>query len=236
MPGPAAHDILDAVRARLLGRAAVAVSASVVAATLLGGCRSSVGVAATVNGSKISESTVGDYVTEKGADPAFAAQAAQQGSQLPPPKSLVLQTLVLSKLYENTLAKHGIPATDGQLAAVHDAAIQQQFGASGSGRALDRTVTTDLGRLGIDPSFTPEVVRYSELFYYTIQRLQPQTATDLANLIRKAGAHVTVNPRYGTWDAAAQNIKSSGRAGLPDYLKLQPTPAAGGNQLAVPGR
>ena len=232
MPGPAAHDILDAVRVRLLSAVAVLTAA----ATLLSGCRSSVGVAATVNGSKISESTVGDYVTQEGADPAFAAQAAQQGSQLPPPKSLVLQTLVLSKLYENTLAKHGLTPTDGQLAAIHDAAIQQQFGASGSGQALDRTVTTDLQRLGIDSSFTPEVVRYSELFYYTIQRLQPQTATDLADLIRKAGAHVTVNPRYGTWDASKQNIDSTGGAGLPDYLKLQPTPPAGGNQLAVPGQ
>ncbi len=217
------------MRARPIGVIAVLAAATAV----LSGCRSNVNVAATVNGERISESTVSKYVKHEGADPSLAAQAAQQGSELPAPKALVLQTLVQESLYEHTLDQHGLVPTDGQLAAVHDVAVQQQFNASGTGHALDRTVSTTLGRLGIQPSFTAVVVRYSELFYLVLQRLKPQSQTDLAADVRKAGAHVRINPRYGTWDATQQSIDSSGSAGLPHYLKLQPTQTASA-QLGVP--
>ena len=98
-----------------------------------------------MNGERISESTVSKYVKHEGADPSLAAQAAQQGQELPAPKALVLQTLVQASLYENTLAKNTAVPTDGQLAAVHDAAVQQQFSASGTGHALDHAVTSHPG-------------------------------------------------------------------------------------------
>jgi hypothetical protein len=210
------------VRARPLGVAAVLAAV----ATLLTSCRSNVGVAATVNGHQISESTVNRYVTQEGADPSLAAQAAAQNQQLPLPRTIILQTLVQERLYERALAVNGGVPTSGQLAAAHDKAVQQQFGLTSVGQALDRDAGKSLDSLGIAPSFGPTVVRYSELFFILVQdRLKVQTLPEFAAAIRKAGAQVRVNPRYGTWKAKTQTLNSSSSAGLPDYLRLQPTPA-----------
>jgi hypothetical protein len=209
------------VRARPLGVAAVLAAV----ATLLTSCRSNVGVAATVNGHRISESTVNKYVTQEGADPSLAAQAASQGG-LPLPRTIILQTLVDERLYERALAVNGGVPTSGQLAAAHDQAVQQQFGLTSVGRALDRDAGKSLDSLGIDPSFGPTVVRYSELFFILVQdRLKVQTQQEFAAVLRKSGAQVRINPRYGKWKANTQSLNSSSRAGLPDYLRLQPTPA-----------
>jgi hypothetical protein len=212
------------------------VSAAVAVASLLTSCRTNVGAAADVNGQRISESTVNKYVTQEGADPSVAAQAEAQGQPLPSAKAIVLQTLVQERLYEQALAVNGGIPTSAQLTAVHDPAVQQEFGLTGTGKTLDRQAGKSLGTIGIAPSFGAVVVRYSELFYILVRdRLKVQTQQQFNAAIRKAGAHVSINPRYGTWNAGKQTINESSSAGMPDYLRLQPTPV-GSAAAGVPAQ
>jgi predicted small secreted protein len=207
------------VRARVLG--AIAVLAA--AATLLTSCRTNVGVAATVNGHRISETTVNKYVTQEGADPSLAAQAKAQGQPLPTPKPFVLQILVLDNLFEHTLAANGGVPSDGQLAAVHDKAAQAFLQTSAAGRQVEREEGTNLHRIGVSTSFAPILVRAIELNYVLVEeRLK---SVSLGAAINKAGAKVSVSPRYGAWDAKSLSLKYSDTDGVPGYLRLQPTPA-----------
>jgi hypothetical protein len=73
------------------------------------------------------------------------------------------------------------------------------------------------------------VVRYSELSYLIVQKRELTTA------VTKASAHVEVNPRYGVWKPSKLTVNSSPGAGLPDYLRLQPTPV-GSAAAGVPAQ
>jgi hypothetical protein len=222
VPTRTAHDILVAVRARTLSRAAVAIVAATTAAAVLSGCRSNVGVAATVNGDRISESTVSKYVTHEGADPSVAAQAEQQGQPLSAPQPFVLRILILASLFENALAKNGGVPGSGALAAVHDQAAQAVLQTAAAGRDVEREEGGRLEQIGVSASFAPVLVRAVEMNYILVsERLK---STPLSTALRKAGADVTVNPRYGAWDPKSLNLDDSDAAGLPGYLKLQPTP------------
>jgi hypothetical protein len=206
------------VRARLVRRAAV-VGGAAVAVTLLSGCRSNVNVAATVNGERISESTVARYVNKSGPDPAALAQVQQQGQQVPEAKPFVLELLIREKLLERTLAAHGGVPTSGQLATQRATAattVQQEL--------------TVASAAGASSDFKSEVERFVELDVVLETRLHPTSAAQFFSAIAKAGAHVRVNPRYGVWQPAQLALNSSGSAGLPNYLKLQPTPGAAAQQ------
>jgi hypothetical protein len=231
VPDRTPHDILDAVRLRLLSAAAVLT----LAATALSGCRSNVGVAATVNGHRISESTVSDYVTEQGPTAKGRAQAAAQNTTPSPPKSIVLQYLVQERVFEEALRVNGGVPTDPQLTQRHDEATQL-FLQNPGGTAFDRTLEQALPDSGIHPSFARLYIRTLELEDVLVQKLRASSLAELAAAVDKAGVAVRVDPRYGSWRASSLSIDSSGSAGLPDYLDLQPTPGAVADQPGLSGQ
>lgn len=201
------------MRARPFGRAAVVVAVAAAAATLLTSCRSNVGAAAKVNGERIGESTVNGYVDPAGPNPSAAAQVQQEGvTTLPDAKPFVLQFLVGTSLLEHTLAAHGGVPSAGQLAAERDTVSQSVLQYYPVARAA-----------GAATSFKRVLERFFELDVVLQKRL-PSTSSIVA-AIQAAGARVSINPRYGTWIPKQLAVRFSTKAGIPDYLRLQPTPA-----------
>jgi hypothetical protein len=145
----------------------------------------------------------------------------QQGQQVPDAKPLVLEVLVRDKLLERTLAAHGGVPTSGQLAAQRATAA-----------ATVQQLLTAARAAGTSRGFKSELEHFVELDVILESRLRVSSAAQFFAAIQKAGAHVRINPRYGVWQPAQLALDSSGSAGLPDYLKLQPTQAASAQQGA----
>jgi hypothetical protein len=216
------HDILVAVKSRVLTAALVAG----LAATLLAGCRTNVGTAATVSGQKITESDVSDYITPRGPSSAAVANARANG-QTVSPRSEVLQYLILEKVFEQTLQQKdngGLPSP-GQLAAVHDQAASVLLQTSLAGAELDKRINAGLLGAGVSTKLTKVFVRVQELEYTLIMRKQLTQLPELVALVKRAGVHVRVNPRYGKWNV--DQLSLDGKVITPGYLSVQPSaPAA----------
>jgi hypothetical protein len=200
------------------------VSALVIAAVAvagLSGCRTNVGTAATVNGSKISESDVGKYITAEGVDPSLAAQA---NGQVKSPRSQVLEFLIQQRVFERTLDTIGGVPSDTALSASHDEAASVLSQTQLSGAAFDTEIGRELVRAGVKSDFLRVFLRVQELEYAIIKRRSLTQLSELLTLIRKAGVTVSVSPRYGKWDA--NTLSLDGKPAVPSYLSVQPTPNA----------
>jgi hypothetical protein len=195
--------------------------AAVLAVAGLAGCRTNVGTAARVNDSRITESDVNDYIIPGG---------SQNNGQTVPPRTLVLEFLVQEQIFEQTLrylAKdHKLPS-EGALASYHDAAASVLFQTQLTGRQLDAAIAKGLPKSGVRASFAATYLRASELEYLVIKSQKLNQLSDLVAVVKKAGVHVTVSPRYGTWHVASLSI--DGTAPTPGYLSVAP------GQQAQPG-
>lgn len=204
-------------------RVVAAALLAVLAAASLAACRTNVGTAATVNGERISETSVTDYLSGKPPSSALVQQAKAAGQDLIAARVLVLQYEIEQRLYERTLRRNGGVPTSSQLGSIRDDAVSLL---AGNGQPItDAQLRTQFENLGVSRSFVPRFLRTLELEYVVIRRLQLSQRSELSAAVTKAGAEVSASPRYGTWDAAELSLRSTGAAGRPAYLTLQ-TPAA----------
>jgi hypothetical protein len=205
---------VDAVKLRIV---TVAVAATL-AVTGLAGCRTNVGTAASVGGQRITESKVNGFLTPQGPD-----KSTSQNGQTVSPRAQVLQVLVQEKVFERTLQSirpdHSVPSA-GQLAALHDAAANVLLQTSLTGAALDKALRQGLPHSGIKTSFADTYLRVQELEYSIIKAKRLTRLPELLALIKKARVHVSVNPRYGTWDIKNLAVNTAGS--IPSYLSVQP--------------
>ena len=74
----------------------------------------------------------------------------------------------------------------------------------------------------LKPSALPHVYAFYELQYLLINQVQAQSGDDLTKAIVAAGVHVTINPAYGSWDAANGRVNGATTPSfltrLPDYV------------------
>jgi hypothetical protein len=207
------------VRFRIAG----AVVAAVLTATSLTACRTNVGFAATIDGKRYTESDVTDYLTPK-AQP-VSEQSSDGAKTDVPTRSFVVETLIIDKLFHKVLA--GLPGGAPDASALNS--IRQQ-GLQGSTVAK---VTRSAGIRGFTPAFEDLWVRtrVAQQYLTTAQ----QQGVDVRPILQKLKFRVSVNPRYGTWDASTFSLNSGAGAGTPAFLNLRkphsPAPAAatGGN-------
>jgi hypothetical protein len=195
-----------------------ALVAAALATTVLAGCKSNVGVAARVGGTSISESDVNKYVDPKGAPSAAANQNASA-------RSVILSVLVQEQVFEQILRQQGVRPSAGEVAAQHDAAglvLNTQLTGSDLDRAIEQQV---LAKLGIKRSLRPVFLRTYELEFLLVKHTNVQQFSELVAFVKKAHVHVSVAPRYGTWDAT--NLQVNGTSPLPSFVSAQP--AAGGS-------
>lgn len=196
---------------------------AVLAGTTLTACRTNVGVAARVNGEPISESQVTDYLTSNGPDDSLRAQAKAAGQELTPARAIVLSYQIQDRLYSDTLGRNGGIPSDGRLTASRDKAVSMLVSSQG-GDVTDKQLAGELERAGVRGAFAATYLHFIELKYALITRLKLDSPDALLAAVNKAGAKVTVSPRYGTWDAKNQRLVFDGDAGLPSFLKLQKRP------------
>lgn len=190
-------------------RAACFALAVVAAAALLAGCGgSNVGVAAKVNGLRITESQLSNYVTPK----AQGINLSGRAGDITPPKSFVLYILIRQQLYRDLLAKTGGVPSPGRIGALINSYI---------GNSTAEHAVASLGVRGYAPSFAQQILRYRALGTLLDQRVRG--GTDVATAARNLKFTVVINPRYGSWDHKNMSISTAPGAGVPDYLQLQPT-------------
>lgn len=223
MPSPewGEHEILDAVSRR---RIVPAVAAAALAATLLAGCQTNVGSAARVDGTRISESDVNQYVDPKGVPADVQSQAASQNVRVAP-RSTVLSFLIMEQVFSKTLERNNIRVTDGELAALHDEAGSQLLQAQLSGSSLDSRLEKALSRFAIKPAFAARVLRTRELELVLEQKKNVASQSALVALLKPVASRVSVTPRYGTWDA--QQLALNNEPVLPSFVTEQRVPGAG---------
>ncbi|MDT4902219.1 MAG: hypothetical protein QOH52_235 [Pseudonocardiales bacterium] len=200
-------------------RALSAVAAVVLAAAGLSGCRTNVGVAATVDGQRITESDINQFITVN-AKP-VVEQNSSGGSVTISPRPFVLETLIDVQLLAKLLA-----ATPGGAPSESTIATATAKGLNGS--TLTK-VAEGAGLHGYTAAFDQQWVRSRVLG--TILNNEAQQGLDVRAIVAKVPFPVSVNPRYGTWDKANLHLASDGNAGLPTFIQLQPTsttaPSAG---------
>jgi predicted small secreted protein len=190
--------------------AVVAVAA--LAVTGLAGCNTKVGAAAVVDGHRISDSDVTKYLTPK-AKP-FQLQNSSGTSQTIEPRSYVLQTYILGRLFRCALAATtgGLP-TEAELAAADKQITQSQTPAQ---------TQAQYTKYGFKASFAALDIRNSTYEAVLAQRLNATTdAGPILNEIKKLKMPVSVSARYGSWDASTLSLSSGPTDGLPSFVTLE---------------
>lgn len=198
---------LRAISVRALGVRSVAVAAALVLGVSgLTACRTNVGSAATIDGHRVSESDVADYLTSS-AQPLKSSD----GTQSVAPKPFVVDILIRQRLYRKILqaSPTGAP-TSGQLTT-----LRRQYLAGSSTKAT----VERLGVKGYRPSFDSAIVDVQVLA--SLLNQEQQQGADLSAVLKKLRFPVSVNPRYGKWDTKNLRLVSDAKAGVPAFLRLQ---------------
>jgi hypothetical protein len=183
------------------------------AAAGLSACSTKVGSAAVVGGQRISERDVARETLTTAPDSSTA-------------RSVVLAYLVKQKLYEQVDAKVGVSLSDVELSAIQTQALSAVLGATlPAGQPGVNELAGLLAKQGISRSFAKVFLRSIELEYASNAKLKATSLTDLQTKVRALDIRVKISPRYGSWDAAIQDLEAPA---TPSFLKLKPTasPAA----------
>jgi hypothetical protein len=187
------------VRPRLL---TVPVSV-VLACAGVSACRTNVGLAAKVGGHTITESQVQSYLTAK-SEPV----PSNSGGTIPP-RSYVLELLIDDRVFPAFVAT--LPG-DGNLGPADIDSCRTQ--------ALGGTSVADIGKTYVQHGYRAklaEVIGRRQTWLCFVQRAE-QTGANVQALLTKFRYDVSVNPRYGAWDAAHLALKSGADDGLPGVL------------------
>ena len=179
-------------------------------ALTLAGCDSKIGTAAVVNGSKISESDVSRYL-----DP-----AADDASQA---RSTALQYQIEEKVLSTALrGKNALPSDD-DLAKGHDEALSNLFNGQLSGDQANQALSKVLAQNGLKASFGEVLIRTVELENAYSRAINAEQAQQAVAELAKLNIPVSVNPRYGSWNAQTFSFTGLGSKQLPSVVTLGST-------------
>ncbi len=197
-------------------RTAVSIAAAglVLASPVLTACGSGPahqGAAAVVGDHRITiaglQSQVDEVRSAEAKDPQAGAQAVSASGSL---STQTLSMLVQNEVIDRAAADAGVKVTDAEVQQERAAALQQF---NGDEKQLDSTLLT---RYGVGPSGIDQFFRTNVTVGKLIASLGFQPGSDNGNAaalqtIAKTAKSigVTVNPRYGTWDAKKAVIGAS---------------------------
>lgn len=199
------------MRFRALGASVLAAAAI----TVLAGCQTKVGVAAIVNGARLTDSDVSKYVTKQAIP--FSTSTGTIN-----PKPFAVETWIDTMLFEQAIKNRG--------GAITTAERTEYEGLVLSGTTPEQLTKAYTGK-GFTTAMRDLRVRTQVAFLILIHRLHPDLdstqvlqgaqsslGNDAAGEISKLAKHVTVSGRYGTWDAKKLSLDSSADAGLPSFV------------------
>jgi hypothetical protein len=196
-----------------------ALLAATLALTLLAACRTHVGAAAFVNGTRIGESDVHDLILASGPNAAGVANAQRNGGSVLNARTTVTSILVTDLVFRAVLARRGELPSNATLRQLHDTALAF-FGAQTGGTQIDESLGANLVENGLKVSLLAKLLDNYELEYVLIQRVKAQSLADVSKAVADAKVKISINPAYGAWDAANVRV---GSAPLPPFLKTTVT-------------
>ena len=163
------------------------------------------GAAAVVGNDRITVATLQSHVSAF--QTAAAGDSAAQQQSGVPQKTLAL--LVSEQLVDQALAKEGKSVTEGQIQQVEAAYLQQ----AGSAQALQQAVVDNLYLAPADLEIYAHL-QAGQVLLLQAAGVDPSSSTAdsaLQQIISKASGEigVTVNPRYGSWDAKALTLAAA---------------------------
>jgi hypothetical protein len=168
----------------------------------LAGCDSKAGSAATVNGHKISESKLTGYLTSQ-------VKPIPLSSGEVPARTFVLRTLIGNEVLPGFLAENGGQVTEEQVATAKSAVL--------AGRS-EQAIVDQITGVGLSAKFAQVYLRSAELGSVLQSRFSSQAQFDAA--VKKFHPAVSVNRRYGGWDASSLSVRDFGSRELPDFVKI----------------
>jgi hypothetical protein len=186
-----------------------ALVASVLVVAGLAGCRTNVNTAAVIDGHRVTETEVNQYLTPN-AQPVSERDQNGGTSQISP-RSFVVAQLINERLGFKILA--AIPSVSDVTAAQLDAQLQSDL----AGKSVTEVAET-LGLHGYTEDFYKIVLRVQELS--GVLRNAQQNGVDVSKAINSVSFPVSVSPRYGRWDA--NNLQFSSGVTVPGYLDVRP--------------
>jgi hypothetical protein len=222
------HEILGLVRFR---RVLTAATLAVLAAAGLSACESKVGLAASANGHTLSHSDLSSYV-QTGAQP-----YTDSNNETIVPKVYALGTWISTQLFADTIARHGGPATAGELSAARTAVL---------GSNTEADYQKAVAKQGYTDKFADLVLDQSSMLVVLVQRLGKVDATQALSVLQSGQAdsallkavndtkpQVEASTRYGEWDPTRLRMSTDPTAGVPDFVifpassapSASPTPA-----------
>lgn len=207
-----------------------AVLAVALAVSGLTACRSNVGLAATIDGHRVSESDVTSYLTRNAQ--AIDRTDAKQRSYQASPRSYVVEILINEALLR---------------------AAYRVLNATPNDRALDKLFKEQYKQSPRAFGESQDIRGYSSKFYRLLSHLAAMNgsltqavqrgvvdANRLFAQLRKS-FKVTVNPRFGVWDAQELMFSEDEKLGAPSFIKpvsgdsiASPTAAATPPSSAAP--
>jgi len=184
-------------------------AAAVLAVTGLSACQSKVGAAAFVGSTRISESTVGKYISSTAAPTVSDTTGA-----LDSPRSDALGTLIQVALFNRLLKSE--PAGAPTAAQLDAAGVTVLAGSSYSslGALEDAVVvsgfTRAYGALLLDQAAKQSIV--------TTRLKDPGDGSVALPALVKLNVHVTTSPRYAAWDDSTLSVGAGPR--VSSFLKV----------------
>jgi hypothetical protein len=187
----------------------------------LTGCQTKVGLAASVNGTELTDSDLSSYVK-----PGAQSFQTNSGATIVQ-KTFALQTWLVAQNYAAAIEANGGRATaaeDGaaralELGSHQISEVEAQFTKYGFTAKMGDLQLFELTRQII---LTQRLLGNGASARQAVAALQSSriTPTRLHQVIEKAAPKVTVSPRYGTWSAANLALRSQPRDGLPTFVQL----------------
>jgi len=172
----------------------------------LAGCKTNVGNAAVIDGHRVSESDVNEYLTAN-AQPVTERDSNNQTVQISA-RSFVLSQLINERLGFAILRE--VPSVSDVTPEQIDAQLQDDL----AGKS-PRQVAESLGLHGFTDAFYEVVLRVQEISGV----LRQQNPADVQKAISSVDFPVSVSPRYGKWDS--KQLQFTSGAAVPGYLDVK---------------
>ncbi len=122
-------------------------------------------------------------------------------------------------MFRRVLEKSGGVPDKGTLASSHDSAAAMLLNTTLTGKALDEAIGKEAKRDGLRDKFIALYLRTLELEKALIDRIKAPSPSELIAAISKAHVGVSVNPRYGKWNAQRITLDSPNST-VPSFVKL----------------
>ena len=188
-------------------RTLAALAALAIAGLGLTGCDSKAGTAAVVNGNRISETQLSDYLAPN-AQPITATNSDGSSFSVPA-RVFVLQYLIRNQVFPLLLSRTGSPVTEDELSADRAAAIGGD----------EATLQKQIAAVGLRPRFEEVLLRDRELTDLVGKKLTTQQ--QITDAVAKIKDVVRINPRFGSWDNATLTIVDLSKKQLPSVLSFE---------------